>query len=123
MQSNKSAVSNVSTFYGAGRYWPQIKFLASAKDVVEFQESDDFEIVLLHSESANQGIESVEEGSDNILNEECLSDEISGEVEIRKEIFADEITKKNPGTMYGVKVMKKVEAFVMQRNCRNQLKL
>jgi len=67
-----------SSLYGAGRSRPQIRFLASAKDIVESQESDDLEIVLLPPESANQGIESDEEGNDNILNEECLPDQVSG---------------------------------------------
>ena len=83
-----------SSFYGAGRSRPRIRFLASAKDIVESQESDDLEIVLLPPESTNQGIESDEEGSDNILNEECLPHEVSGEVEIHGEAFADEITEK-----------------------------
>ena len=67
-----------SSFYQAGRSRPRIRFLASAKDIAEFQESDDLEIVLLPPESTNQRIESDEEGSDNILNEECLPDEVSG---------------------------------------------
>ena len=83
-----------SSFYGAGRSRPPIKFLASAKDIVESQESDDLEIVLLPSESANQESESDEEGSDNILNEECLPNEVFGEVEIHGEAFEDEITEK-----------------------------
>ena len=49
-----------SSFYGAGRSRPRIRFLASAKDSVEFQKSDDLEIVLLSPESTNQGIESDE---------------------------------------------------------------
>ena len=71
MKSSKSAVVKASSFYGAGWSRPRIRFLASAKDIVESQESDDFEIVLLPPESANQEIESDEEGSDNILNEKC----------------------------------------------------
>ena len=50
--------------------------------------------MLLPPESANQGIDSDEEGSDNILNEECLPDEVSGEVEIHGEAFEDDITEK-----------------------------
>ena len=80
-----------SSFYGTGRSRPRIRFLASAKDVVESQESDDLEIVLLPPESTNRGIESDEEGSDNILNEECLPDEVSGEVEIHGEAFNKKI--------------------------------
>ena len=83
-----------SSFYGAGRSRPRIRFLTSAKDTVESQESDDLEIVLLPPESANQGIESNEEGSDNTLNEECLPDEGSEEVEIQGEAFENEITEK-----------------------------
>ena len=83
-----------SSFYGAGRSRPRIRFLAFAKDIVESQESGDLEIVLLPPESTNQGIESDEEGSDNILNEECLPHEVSGEVEIHGEAFEDEITEK-----------------------------
>ena len=83
-----------SFFYGAGRSRPRIRFLASSKDFIESQESDDLEIVLLPPESANQGIESDEEGNDNILNEECLPDEVSREVEIHGEAFEDEITEK-----------------------------
>ena len=81
---------------GAGRSRPRIRLglLASAKDIVESQESDDLEIVLLPTESANHGIESDEEGSDNILNEKCLPDEVSGEVAIHGEAFEDEITEK-----------------------------
>ena len=94
MKSSKSAVIKASSFYGAGRSRPQIRFLASAKDIVESQESNDLEIVLLPPESANQGIESDKEGSDNILNEECLPDEVSGEVEIHGEAFEDKITEK-----------------------------
>ena len=94
VKSSKSAVMKASSFYGAGRSRSQIRFLASAKDIVESQESDDLEIVLLPPESANQGIESDEEGSDNISNEECLPDEVSGEVEIHGEAFEDEITEK-----------------------------
>ena len=44
--------------------------------------------MLLPPESANQGIDSDEEGSDNILNEECLPDEVSGEA------FEDKSTEK-----------------------------
>ena len=94
MKSSKSAVMKASSFYGAGRSRPRIKFLASAKDIVESQESDDLEIVLLPPKLTSQEIESDEEGSDNILNEECLPDEVSGEVEIHGEAFEDEITKK-----------------------------
>ena len=94
VKSSKSAVMKVSSFYGAGRSRPRIRFLASAKDIVESQESDDLEIVLLSPKLANQGIESDEEGSDNILNEECLPDEVSGEVEIHGEAFEDKITEK-----------------------------
>ena len=83
-----------SSFYGAGRSRPRIRFLASAKDSVESQESDDLERVLLPPESTNQGIESDEYGSDNILNEECLPNEVSAEVEIHGEAFEDEITEK-----------------------------
>ena len=61
---------------------------------VESQESDDLEIVLLPPKSANQRIESDEEGSDNILNEKCLPDKVSGEVKIHGEAFEDEITEK-----------------------------
>ena len=50
--------------------------------------------MLLPPESANQGIESDEEGNHNTLNEECLPDEVSGEVEIHGEAFEDEITEK-----------------------------
>ena len=83
-----------SSFYGAGRSRPRIRFLASAKDIVESQKSDDLEIVLLPPESTNQGIESDVEGSDNILNEECLPNEVSGEVEIHGEAFEDKMTEK-----------------------------
>ena len=78
----------------AGRSNPRIRFLASAKDIVESQEFVHLEMVLLLSESANQEIESDEEGSDNILNEECLPDEVCREVEIHGEAFEDEITEK-----------------------------
>ena len=50
--------------------------------------------MLLPPDSTNQGIKSDEEGSDNILNEECLPDEVSGEVEIHGEVFEDEIAEK-----------------------------
>ena len=46
--------------------------------------------MLLPPESAKQGIQSDEEGSDNILNEERLPDE----VEIHGEAFEDKITEK-----------------------------
>ena len=94
MKSSKSAVMKASSFYGVGRSRPRIRFLASAKDIVESQASDDLEMVLLPPESANQRIESDEKGSDNILNEECLPDKVSGEVEIHGEAFEDEITEK-----------------------------
>ena len=96
----------VSSFYGAGRSRPRIRFLASAKDIVESQDSDDLEIVLLPPESANQGIESDEEGSDNILNEECLPDEVSGKLKYTEKLSKTKLQKKNLGTVYGVKVMK-----------------
>ena len=44
---------NAISFYGAARPRPRIRFLASAKDIVESQESDDLEIVLLFPESAD----------------------------------------------------------------------
>ena len=94
MKSSKSAVMKASSFYGIGRSRPRTRFLTSAKDIVESQESDDLEIVLLPPKSTNQGIESDEEGSDNILNVECLPDEVSGEVEIHGEAFEDEIIEK-----------------------------
>ena len=94
VKSIKSAVMKASSFYGADRSRPRIRFLASAKDIVESQKSADLEIVLLPPESANEGVESDEGGGDNILNEECLPDEVSGEVEIHGEAFEDEITEK-----------------------------
>ena len=94
MKSSKSAVMKASSFYGAGWSRPGIRFLASAKDIVESQESDDLEIVLLPPELANQGIKSDEESSDNFLNEECLPDKVSRKVEIHGEAFEDEITEK-----------------------------
>ena len=94
MKSSKSAVIKASSFYGAGRSRPRIRFLPSAKDIVESQESNHLEIVLLPPESTNQEIEGDEEGSDNILNKECLPDEVSAEVEIHGETFEDEITEK-----------------------------
>ena len=84
VKSSKSAVMKASCLYGASRPRPRIRFLASTKDIVKSQESDDLEIVLLPPELVNQGIESDEEGSDNILNEECLPDEVSGKVEIHR---------------------------------------
>ena len=62
--------------------------------------------MLLLPELANQEIESVEKGSDNVLNDKCLLNKVSEEVEIHGGAFEDEITKKNPSTVYGVKVMK-----------------
>ena len=50
--------------------------------------------MLLPPESTNQGIGSNEKGSDNILNEKCLPDEVSGEVERHGEAFEDKITEK-----------------------------
>ena len=87
---------NAISFYGAARPRPRIRFLASSKDIVESQESDDLEIVLLSPESADQGIDSDEEGNDNILNEECLPDEIAGEVEVHGGDFEDEEVDTNP---------------------------
>ena len=52
--------------------------------------------MLLPPESADQGIDSDEEGNDNILNEECLSDEIAGEVEVHGGDFEDEEVDTNP---------------------------
>ena len=94
MKSSKSAVVKASSFYEAAWSRPRVRFLASAKDIVESQESDDLKIVLLPPESTNQGIESNEKGSDNILNEKCLPDEVSGEVERHGEAFEDKITEK-----------------------------
>ena len=87
---------NAISFYGAARPRPRIRFLASAKDIVESQESDDLEIVLLPPESADQGIDSNEERNDNILNEECLPDEIAGEVEVHGGDFEDKEVDTNP---------------------------
>ena len=36
VKSSKSAVMKASSFYGAGWSRPRIRFLASAKDIVEF---------------------------------------------------------------------------------------
>ena len=94
VKSSKSAVMKASSFYGADWSRPRIRFLASAKDIVESQESDDLEIVLFPPKSANQEIKSDEEGSYNILNEECLPDEVSGEIEIHGKALKDEITEK-----------------------------
>ena len=52
--------------------------------------------MLLPPESADQGIDSNEEGNDNILNEERLPDEIAGEVEVHKGDFEDEEVDTNP---------------------------
>ena len=52
--------------------------------------------MLLPPESADQGIDSDEEGNDNILNEECLPDEIAGEVEVHGGDFEDEEVDTNP---------------------------
>ena len=87
---------NAISFYGAAWPRPRIRFLASVKDIVESQESDDLEIVLLPPESADQGIDSDEEGNDNILNEECLPDEIAGEVEVHGGDFEDKEVDTNP---------------------------
>jgi len=51
-------------------------------------------IVLLPPESANQEIESDDEEGSDILNEECLPNEVSGEVEIHGEAFENKITEK-----------------------------
>ena len=106
MKSSKSAVMKASSFYGAGRSKPRIKFLASAIDIVESQESDDLEIVLLPTKSANQRIESDEEGSDDILNEECLPSEFPEKLKYTEKLSKTKLQKKNPGTVYGVKVIK-----------------
>ena len=87
---------NAISFYGAARPRPRIRFLESAKDIVESQESDDLEIVLLPPESADQGIDSDEEGNDNILNEECLPNKIAGKVEVHGGDFEDEEVDTNP---------------------------
>ena len=87
---------NAISFYGAARPRPRIRFLTSAKDIVESQESDDLEIVLLPPESADQGFDSDEEGNDTILNEECLPYEIAGEVEVHGGDFEDEEVDTNP---------------------------
>ena len=96
MKSSKFAVLKASSFYEVGRSRPRIRFLAFARDAVESQESGNLKIVLLPSQSAHQGIESDEKVSNNILNEECSPDEVSGEVEIRGEAFRDQITDKEP---------------------------
>ena len=129
MKSSKSAVMKASSFYGAGRSRPRIRILTSAKDIVESQESDDLEIVLLPPELANQGIESDEKGSNNILNKEWLLDEVSGEVEIHGKAFEDEITEKESRHSVWRKVMKYevhsisfqtffVQAFIIAVNSR-----
>ena len=76
--------------------------------------------MLLPPESANQGIESHEEGSDNILNEECLPDEVSGEVEIHGEAFEDEITEIE--SRHSVWRKSDKVSHCDAKNCRNQMK-
>ena len=90
----------------AGRSNPRIRFLASAKDIVESQEFDHLEMVLLPSESANQEIESDEEGSDNILNEEAYQMKFSEKLKYTEKLSKTKLQKNNPGTVYGVKVTK-----------------
>ena len=97
---------NAISFYGAARPRARIRFLASAKDIVESQESDDLEIVLLPPESADEGIDSDEEGNNNILNEECLPYEIAGEVEVgyMEGILKTKRLIQTPGVFFGAKV-------------------
>ena len=52
--------------------------------------------MLLSPESADQGIDSDEEGNDKILNKKCLPDEIAGEVEVHGGDFEDEEVDINP---------------------------
>ena len=106
MKSSKSAVIKASFFYGAGQSRPCIRFLASAKDIFESQESDDLEIVLLPPESANQGIESDEEGGNNILMKNAYQMKFLKKLKYSVKLLKTKLQKKNPGTVYGIKVMK-----------------
>ena len=75
--------------------------------------------MLLLPELANQGIENVEKGSDNILNDKCLLDKVSEEVEIHGEAFKDEITKKESRHS----VWRKSEEISNVKEFRNQMRL
>ena len=66
-----------SSFYGVSWSRSRLRFLASTKDIVESQDSDYLKMVLLLPQSTHHGIESDEEGRDNILNEVDLPDEVS----------------------------------------------
>ena len=56
MKSSKSAVMKASSFYGAGRSRSRIRFLASAKDIVESQESDDLALLWYHGVNMTPGL-------------------------------------------------------------------
>ena len=51
---------------------------------------DSLEVVLIPPN--NQEIDSKEEGNNNILNEECLPDEVSDKFEIHGEAFKDKLS-------------------------------
>ena len=73
-------------------YLPNLRYLQSAKDLVEASSSQDLEIVLLPPDSGDQPIESDEEGDDNVLDEDYFPQETAGEVEIHGgEFDEDEI--------------------------------
>ena len=83
---------DTAKFYGATSSKPNLRYLQSAKDLVEASSSQDLEIVLLPPDSGDQPIESDEEGDDNVLDEDYFPQETAGEVEIHGgEFDEDEI--------------------------------
>ena len=83
---------DAAKFYGATSSKPNLRYLQSAKDVVEASSSRELEIVLLPPDCGDQPIESDEEGDDNVLDEEYVPQETAGEVEIHGgEFDEDEI--------------------------------
>ena len=57
-------------------------FLDDARNSVEHTNCEQLDIVILPPTDGDQNIASDEEGDEDILDQECLPDEVAGEVEV-----------------------------------------
>jgi hypothetical protein len=63
----------------------RFRFLDSARNAIEQSNSEQLDIVLLPPTDGDQNTASDEEGDDDILDQDCLPDEVAGEVELHND--------------------------------------
>ena len=73
---------NISSFNESSKIIPRLRFLSSALEAVQELDEEEPAIVILPPNSAEQGNESNGEGDNTILDDDCMSTEIAGNMEV-----------------------------------------